>query len=229
MKVNVYIDGFNFYYGAVRRTPHKWLDLRKLMVRSLPEHEIHRIKYFTADVIPRANDPDQPKRQKAYLNALQTLPRFTIKKGLFKSGTRRYPLAPSEKDHPKLVEVMYTEEKGSGVNLATEILLDVFRQDASGVIVVSDDSDLIPPIEAIRRILKAPVSLLNPFPWIDLKTGKKRYRKDLWQSIMTKPAETSLGYKHLDHLLLGECQFPNPVVHPRTGRKYFKPKRWDRA
>jgi hypothetical protein len=23
----VYIDGFNFYYGAAKGTPHKWLDL----------------------------------------------------------------------------------------------------------------------------------------------------------------------------------------------------------
>ena len=29
-RVNVYIDGFNFYYGVVRNTPYKWLDFRKL-------------------------------------------------------------------------------------------------------------------------------------------------------------------------------------------------------
>jgi hypothetical protein len=27
MKTNVYIDGFNRYYGCLNGTPHKWLDL----------------------------------------------------------------------------------------------------------------------------------------------------------------------------------------------------------
>jgi hypothetical protein len=29
-KVNVYIDGFNLYYGAVKGSPYKWLDLGAL-------------------------------------------------------------------------------------------------------------------------------------------------------------------------------------------------------
>ncbi len=29
-KTHVYVDGFNIYYGAVRKTPYKWLDLAKL-------------------------------------------------------------------------------------------------------------------------------------------------------------------------------------------------------
>jgi hypothetical protein len=27
---NVYIDGFNLYYGCLKGTPHKWLDLDAL-------------------------------------------------------------------------------------------------------------------------------------------------------------------------------------------------------
>lgn len=30
LKTNVYIDGFNLYYGCVRGTLHKWLDLAAL-------------------------------------------------------------------------------------------------------------------------------------------------------------------------------------------------------
>ena len=30
----VYIDGFNLYYGAVKGTRHKWLDLEALCRRS---------------------------------------------------------------------------------------------------------------------------------------------------------------------------------------------------
>ena len=30
MITNVYIDGFNLYYRALKDTPFRWLDLRKL-------------------------------------------------------------------------------------------------------------------------------------------------------------------------------------------------------
>jgi hypothetical protein len=30
MKVNVYIDGFNLYYGAVKGTPYRWLNLAEM-------------------------------------------------------------------------------------------------------------------------------------------------------------------------------------------------------
>jgi hypothetical protein len=29
MRTFVYVDGFNLYYGAVKGTPYKWLDMRK--------------------------------------------------------------------------------------------------------------------------------------------------------------------------------------------------------
>ncbi len=34
--INVYVDGFNLYYGALKRTPYKWLDLGKLAEILLP-------------------------------------------------------------------------------------------------------------------------------------------------------------------------------------------------
>ena len=57
-QVIIYIDGFNLYYGAVRKTPCKWLDLSKLCARMLPQDQILEIKYFTAKVSGRPNDPD---------------------------------------------------------------------------------------------------------------------------------------------------------------------------
>jgi hypothetical protein len=51
-RANVYIDGFNLFYGALKgRSPLKWLDLaafgRALL---LPDQELHRVRYFTARV-----------------------------------------------------------------------------------------------------------------------------------------------------------------------------------
>lgn len=38
MNTIVYIDGFNLYYGAVKGTPYKWLDLQALCQMLLPQH-----------------------------------------------------------------------------------------------------------------------------------------------------------------------------------------------
>ena len=47
-KTNVYIDGFNLYYGAVKDTPYKWLDLAAFCGRLLPKHDVRHIRDFTA-------------------------------------------------------------------------------------------------------------------------------------------------------------------------------------
>ncbi len=50
---NVYIDGFNLYYGAVKNTPYRWLNLSALCRHMLPNDQIQSIKYFTAKVSGR--------------------------------------------------------------------------------------------------------------------------------------------------------------------------------
>jgi hypothetical protein len=77
MRTYIYIDGFNFYYLAVKNTNYKWLDFKSLFVKLLaPYHEINAIKYYTATV-SGINDPQQPIRQQSYLNALQAyIPRI---------------------------------------------------------------------------------------------------------------------------------------------------------
>lgn len=48
MRTNVYVDGFNLYYGSLKGTAYKWLDPDALCQRLLPRNEVHRIRYFTA-------------------------------------------------------------------------------------------------------------------------------------------------------------------------------------
>lgn len=42
----IYVDGFNFYYGAVRGTSHKWLNLERLFERLHPDDEIQVFHRF---------------------------------------------------------------------------------------------------------------------------------------------------------------------------------------
>src|SRR5574337_401393 len=159
MKTNVYIDGFNLYYGCIKDTLYHWLNPSKMCRLLLPHDDIHSIKYFTALVTPRPNDPDKPLRQQAFLRALRTIPNLEIILGTFLSHEVKMPLAAPSKGYAKVIK---TEEKGSDVNLATHLLVDGFRGDYELAVIVSNDSDLLEPIKFVTRELGRPVGLLNP-------------------------------------------------------------------
>ena len=78
MLTNVYVDGFNLYYGCLKGMPYKWLDLGTLCQALLPPNKIQRIRYFTAKISAQA-DPQGPVRQSTYLRALQTVPGLTVR------------------------------------------------------------------------------------------------------------------------------------------------------
>lgn len=138
MKTHVYVDGFNLYYGAVKGTPYKWLNIKRLCELLLPKHQIARIKYFTAKVSARPGDPDEPTRQQMFLRALATLPNFEIIYGHFLTNETYMPLAGSPPGTaPKYAKVIKTEEKGSDVNLATHLLWDGFRKQYQAAVLVT--------------------------------------------------------------------------------------------
>ena len=143
MKLNVYIDGFNLYYGSLYRTGFKWLNPHAFCQATFPADQINRIRYFTARVKARPSDPDQHSRQNAYLRALETIPDLSVHLGSFLSHVRERPLAPLPGG--KLVKIVETNEKGSDVNLASYLLLDAFKRDYEAAVVVSNDSDLVTP------------------------------------------------------------------------------------
>jgi hypothetical protein len=127
MRTAIYIDGFNFYYRAVRGTPYKWLDVKKVCQRLLrPEHQIVAIKYYTAPVSGK-RDPGQPIRQQTYLRALRaTIPELVVHNGHFLTHEVSVPLAHPAPGSPSSVRVLKTEEKGSDVNLAVHMLNDAW-------------------------------------------------------------------------------------------------------
>jgi hypothetical protein len=61
-----------------------------------------------------------------------------------------------------MVSYAYREEKGSDVNVASHLLLDVLQGAVDAAVVISCDSDLRFPIEQARR--RVPVGTVNPGP-----------------------------------------------------------------
>lgn len=204
MKTIVYIDGFNLYYGALRKTPYRWLNVARMCQWLLPNDNIEAIRYFTALVNPRPNDPDQRVRQEAYLRALETIPNLSVIYGYFLTHEVTMALA----DGRGFAKVVKTEEKGSDVNIATHMLMDGFRGAYDLAVVVSNDSDLLLPIRFVTEMLGKPVGLLNP------------------QRHPTSAALAPYAHfiKHIRAGVLAKSQFPE-TLSDRNG-EFSKPDRW---
>lgn len=170
MLTNVYIDGFNLYYRALKGSAFKWLNLQTLAENLFPNDQINQVCYFTARIVARHNDPSQPQRQQAYLRALSTLPNIQIHFGDFRTRTKRRPLVRAVKGLPPTVEIRDSEEKGTDVNLATRLLVDGFNQTYQQAIIVSNDADFASPMKYVRDDLRLRVALVNP----DVKTPSPR-------------------------------------------------------
>ena len=185
MITNLYIDGFNLYYRALKDTPFRWLDLRRLAETLFPQDSINRVCYFTARLDARPGNPSQRQRQQAYLRALATLPGSDAYYGVFRSGVKRRPLAEPVTGLPSYVLVRDSEEKGSDVNLATRLLVDGFNGEYEQAVVVSNDADFAGAMRYVRDDLGLRVTLVNPDP----RNSSPReladaatYVKRLWKS-----------------------------------------------
>ena len=204
-RVITYIDGFNLYYGMRERGLNRfyWLDLQLFSLHLLrpPKQKLETVKYFTA----RVSDPaDKRKRQSDYLEALFAYRGIRPFEGQFLSKPvachgcgRTWP------DH---------EEKMTDVNIATEMLTDCFEGNEGKcdvLLLVSGDSDLVPPIRAIRRL----------FP-------KKRV------IVAFPPGRHSInlqnvahGHFYIDEATLGQSQLPDEVTKP-DGYVLKRPASW---
>lgn len=166
-RITFYIDGFNLYYGALRGTEYRWLDLEALCCQYIKgDAELVAVKYFTAKVEDRPDKPGQRAEQWEYLRALRTLPRVEIVYGHFLTRTATRLLENPPKRRCKgdigLRSVWIQEEKGSDVNLASHLLADGFRARYDLAVVISNDGDLKLPAEIVRKEFDAGVGIINP-------------------------------------------------------------------
>lgn len=157
----VYVDGFNFYYGAVRGTPWKWLDPAALFQKVLgPENDLVQVRYFTARVQPSPRDPQVNVRQDTYLRAIRAhCPLVEMHFGHFLRHAIRMENANPP---PPTVEVWKNEEKGSDVNLALHLLNDAWLDAYDCAVVVSNDSDLAESMRLVKVRSTKLLGLVTP-------------------------------------------------------------------
>jgi uncharacterized LabA/DUF88 family protein len=221
VKTSVYIDGFNFYYGCFRlgrsgssrcSPADKWLNLRLLADQlALPEGTVHQVHYFTAHIHRSRRDPGQNLRQETYLRALRTVESLFIHFGSHIPVERKGMIIDPDPAalgiwEDQLVTIGTFEEKGSDVNLATRLLDDSWEGMIDRAIVVSNDTDLIAPIQSARKRIR--VSVVSPQPSV--------------AKHLKRAAETATI---LDTRILTDCRFPIPVIDAQ-GKHIYPPRTW---
>ncbi len=205
MRVGIYVDAFNVYYGGRALANHqqdpdswKWFNLAGFAMSQVdaglwPNASIANLSYCSA---PRSQTGDTrgSADQNAYFDALEAqavscgyefqleLGRYvhTKKSGLLLAGTSgnmvRWTQVQAMATRPRWLRlrrqrhvdgVEYAlgdfkafEEKGSDVNVASRLLVDVISREVDAAIVFSNDSDLAYPLAEARK--RVPVGLINP-------------------------------------------------------------------
>lgn len=202
--------------------------------RDWPGATISRIVYCTAR-IDGAMNPLGQREQDVYLKALKASGSVDhIEYGKYVTGIRTRPLAVKgakkgaapvlvTSDWPVMVQstlgspvqdavfmvsTLHQEEKGTDVNVASHLLLDVIGEVVDAAVVISNDSDLKLPVRFARD--RVPVGLVNPAGGYfagDLSgVSTEGVGRHWWRKL--GPID------YLDH------QLPNPAG------KYTKPLAW---
>ncbi|MDH7463713.1 NYN domain-containing protein [Chitinophagaceae bacterium 26-R-25] len=141
-RICIYVDGFNFYYGLKSKGWKKyyWLDVVKFFETFIkPYQELIEVTYFSA----RPLNADQRKRQDLFFSVNGENSKFQLELGRF---------LPKKIKCNKCGGLHETfEEKETDVKIATKMIQDVVNDKCDITILVSADSDLVPPIEFIRK------------------------------------------------------------------------------
>lgn len=211
MRTYVYIDGFNLYYGLVKGTPYKWLDLKSVFQSILrAENEILAVKYYTAMVSSRPSDPDAPTRQTVYLRALAAhVPELEVTFGTFQQNKVRMRLANPPAVGSAYAEVLKTEEKGSDVNLALHVLHDAWHDRYDCAVICSNDSDLSESLRIVKTEHKKRIVLVVPGA-----VGQRHPNVQLSR------------YAHKVIRLTPEAAAANQLPNPIPGTPLHKPVSW---
>ena len=148
-RVSFFVDGFNFYH-SLKKLKYSdsdyqrfyWLDFVNFFQQFVDVGQVlHKVYYFTASPL----DDDKNIRQSQLLEANKALnPNiFEVIKGQFYEKQVRC----------KVCRAIYTiaEEKHTDVNISVQMLEDCATNNVDTIVLVSADSDLLSPLQSIKR------------------------------------------------------------------------------
>lgn len=163
-RVDVFVDGFNLEFGAMRPCRVHWLDLRALARRVLPRRfgEIASVSLYTAPLLDRPGNASASTRHALWLRASRAFANVGVVLGHHVRQPRLLPRLSDDGREGPLVEVLQTIEKASDVNLAVDLVDRAHRRRFEGAAVISNDGDLARAVSVVVRDLGVPVIVINP-------------------------------------------------------------------
>ena len=200
----VYIDGFNLFFGLKNKhwKRYYWLDVNKLSQKILkPSQHLISVKYFTSLVSSTKEDPKKDRRQLNYLEALSTNSLCAIFYGHYLRKTVRCKKCGNTWETH--------EEKMTDVNIGVEMLNDAYKNQFDTAILISGDSDLMGPIEMVRKQFSEK-RIVVAFP---PKLVSNQHKK------------VSHAYFTIGRKIISESQFPDRVVK-EDGFVLKRPEMW---
>lgn len=235
LRTRIYIDGYNFYYGCLRGTPHKWLDLMPLFENHILPSALLKdgdghirqsallpspsIKFFTAKIIESvARSTDSVSSQARYHTALRKLHdgRIELIEGYY--AVNKMKVKVVEADEPnrpprecKEVQAWKVEEKQSDVNLALQVYHDAITGQIDHAVIVTNDTDIAPALAMIRAHTQVLMGVVVP------------------TTDHTRPPNTDLvklahwTRRHINSSELAACQLPRVIPGKRPT---IKPDSW---
>ena len=219
------IDGFNLYYGSLRGTPYKWLDIVKLFSHIVnvqnPASKIESVKYFTAPVKGKIATRGQLafQSQNDFHRALKVLyPNMVeIIEGYFSLEKGLLPAYENPLDKTNKLAVWRLEEKQTDGNIALHIFDDVVRENTEQVILVSNDSDLLPALQFSKKF-NANLTVGTIIPRMQPKSGARRPANSKLSSF----SDWTRAYIHENELEASQL----PEIVPTRRKAIVKPSYW---
>ncbi len=231
MRVGVYVDGFNLYYGARKlcgagTAGWRWLDVRTLVASRIPTAwsgaHVDRVVYCTARV-SGVNDPSSPLDQDRYLRALQLSGSVDhIEYGNFVTRVRTSPLATAgRRGRPILTTstwpVMLQDATGADVPDGRFLVSHQHREEKGSDVNVAThllQDVLMGAVDGVIVVsndsdLKLPVVAARNHVPVGIVTPGGRLAGDL----AFNPTDGVGGHWHalLDAVAFTSAQLPDPV------------------
>jgi uncharacterized LabA/DUF88 family protein len=231
-RTTVFVDGYNLYYGRLRGTAYKWLDLvnfsKQFLAQRAQGEVLTRVYLCTAYAAGQfaTHKNLSVESQGSYHRALKAIHGEQIeiiygehsweKKGI------NMPIFIESKpfDRTQVARVWKIEEKMTDVNLALSMYRECAKNLCDRLIVISNDRDVAPALEAIKadfpHIQRGVIFPLKP----PTKSTVPRRPKS---GTLEKIADWNLPFIENEKLLAAQM----PAKVPVAGRKtIFKPDYW---
>ena len=133
-RIMIFIDGSNVYHSLKKHCGRTDLDIGKFCRKLMEKRQLIRIYYYNARVGMK-EEPDRYKQQQAFFAGVNSIPYTELRLG--RLIYNNWPSVPPY-------------EKGTDVQLATDMLTHGFRNNYDIAILVAGDNDYVGAIQAVK-------------------------------------------------------------------------------